>query len=121
MLKWERSHFLAPVAMLPDGRIVSGSDETLRIWDVATGRTLATLQGHTASVKSLAVLPDGRVVSGSDDKTVRVWDVETGRALATVYGDAAFHSVACVDQRLIVAGDAIGNVWFIDLPKLPPA
>jgi hypothetical protein len=37
------------------------------------------------------------------------------------YGDAAFMSVACVDQCLVIAGDALGNVWFINLPDLPRA
>jgi WD40 repeat protein len=108
------------LAVLPDGRVVSGSeDETVRVWDVRTERPLATLEAHTDGVKALAVLPDGRVISGSHDKTLRVWDVQSGRALATVYGDAAFLSVACVDQHLVAAGDAAGNVWFIDLPDLP--
>lgn len=70
-------------------------------------------------MNALAVLPDGHVVSGSYDKTLRVWDVETGKAVVTVYGDAAFHSLVCVDQHIIVAGDGLGNVWFIDLPELP--
>ena len=34
--------------MFPDGRrVVSGSDDkTLKVWDVATGECVATLQGH---------------------------------------------------------------------------
>ena len=37
------------VAFLPDGcRALSGSgDNTLRLWDLATGQTLRTLEGHT--------------------------------------------------------------------------
>jgi WD40 repeat protein len=66
----------------------------------------------------MAVLPDGRVVSGSEDKTLRVWDVASEQTLATVYGDASFYSVAVVSQHLIVASDALGNIWFIDLPEL---
>jgi len=105
------------LAALPDGRLASGSfDNTLRVWDVQTGRDVATLHGHTNWVMALAVLPDGRLVSGSFDNTLRVWDVSTGRMLTAVYGDAAFLCVACADQHLIVAGDAAGNVWFIDLP-----
>jgi len=110
------------LAVLPDGRVVSGSDdETVRVWDVLTERLIATFHGHTDSVNALAVLPDGRIVSGLHDNTMRVWDVATGRTLVAVYGDAAFLSVACVDQHLVVAGDAAGNVWFIDLPDLPRA
>lgn len=66
-----------PPAVTPDGRhVVSGSnDYTLRVWDLATGETKETLQGHTSSVIAVAVTPDGRhVVSGSYDYTLRVWD-----------------------------------------------
>jgi WD40 repeat protein len=105
------------VAVLPDGRVISGSDDkTLRIWDVESGQCLATLAGHHGWVMAVAALPDGRVVSGSSDRTLRVWDVASRQLLAIVYGDASFESVAAVSQHLIVAGDAVGNVWFIDLP-----
>jgi hypothetical protein len=33
-----------------------------------------------------------------------------------VYGDVRFASVAVANQHLVVAGDTLGNVWFIDLP-----
>ena len=38
--------------MFPDGRrVVSGSgDETLKVWDVATGKCVATLKGHSGEV-----------------------------------------------------------------------
>ena len=69
------------VAFSPDGKqVVSGSnDETVRLWDAATGAALQTLEGHTDAVNSVAFSPDGKqVVSGSWDKTVRLWDVATG-------------------------------------------
>ena len=39
--------------MFPDGRrVVSGSDDkTLKVWDVATGECVATLRGHSDSVR----------------------------------------------------------------------
>jgi hypothetical protein len=44
------------VAVLPDGRVVSGSDdETLRVGDIESGRTLATPYGD-ATFWSLAVV-----------------------------------------------------------------
>jgi WD40 repeat protein len=57
-------------------RIVSGSvDNTVRVWDGATGHETLTLRGHTAVVSSVAVSPDGkRIVSGSADGTLKVWD-----------------------------------------------
>ena len=81
----------APLAVLPDGHVVSGSsDNTLRMWDLGTGRPLATLHGHTKLVKALVVLPDGRVVSVSGDSTLRVRDLAIGRTLATLQGHTQF-------------------------------
>ena len=39
--------------MFPDGRrVVSGSgSNTLKVWDVATGECVATLRGHSESVR----------------------------------------------------------------------
>ncbi|MGE3920970.1 MAG: protein kinase, partial [Gammaproteobacteria bacterium] len=53
---------------------VSGSlDNTIRIWNVASGECLKVLEGHTKSVEALTVLPSGEVVSGSSDQTIRLW------------------------------------------------
>ena len=47
--------------MTPDGpRAVSASnDESLKVWDLASGRELRTLKGHSDAVKSVAMAPDG--------------------------------------------------------------
>ena len=41
------------VAIFPDGRHVvsASSDNTLKVWDVATGKCVATLKGHSGSVR----------------------------------------------------------------------
>lgn len=56
--------------------IVSGGsrDGTIKIWDLATGKLLRTLTGHSEVVLSVAISPDGQtIVSGSDDKTIKIW------------------------------------------------
>jgi WD40 repeat protein len=76
------------VAITPDGRyVVSGYwDNTLRVWDSATGETNTTLQGHTNRVNAVAVIPDGRhVVSGSADNTLRILDLATGETKTTLH------------------------------------
>jgi WD40 repeat protein len=76
-------------AFSPDGRrIVSASrDNTLKLWDVESGKEQATLTGHTGDVQDCAYSPDGRqVVSASSDHTLKLWDAESGKEQATLTG-----------------------------------
>ncbi|MDQ1019809.1 AAA family ATPase [Streptomyces afghaniensis] len=63
--------------------VTASRDDTVRIWDLTTGRPLGEpLSGHTDSVHAVVCTElDGRpvTVTGSKDKTVRIWDLTTGR------------------------------------------
>ena len=63
------------VAVMDDGRIVSGSYETVKVWK--DGACEITLQGHTHWVHSVACW-GSKVISGSEDNTVKVWDLAKG-------------------------------------------
>jgi WD40 repeat protein len=97
--------------------VVSASeDSTLKVWDLETGRPLATLAGHAGGVNACAVTPDGRrVVSASEDSTLQVWDLETYVCLLTHRGDAPYAAVA-TGAAEIVAGDTTGGLWILDWP-----
>ena len=103
------------VALLPDGRIVSGSfDMTHRIWDPNTGECLKTLEGLPYLVSCFAVLNDGRIVSGSNDGTLCIWDPSTGERLRTLKGhSSAVSCVAVLKDGCIVSGSRDGTlrIW----------
>ena len=62
-------------------------DNTVRVWDAASGEELLVLRGHEGPVHAAAFSPDGaRIVSGSDDRTVRVWDAASGAELLVLRG-----------------------------------
>ena len=126
------------VAFAPDGRwLASGAkDNTVKIWDTATGGVLRTLYAHSNDVNALAVSPDGKllasasgdmmdkrdlstfreggVVGGMKDNTVRIWEVRTGRELNALRGhELPVGAVAFSDDGrslTSVSGDAV-KVW----------
>ncbi|WP_143437377.1 serine/threonine-protein kinase, partial [Hydrocoleum sp. CS-953] len=81
--------WVCSVAFSKDDKIVaSGSeDETIKLWEVDSGREILTMRGHSGYVNSVAFSPDGKILaSGSDDKTIRLWEINTGKLLC-ILGD----------------------------------
>ncbi|MER6826010.1 serine/threonine-protein kinase [Streptosporangium sp. NPDC000563] len=103
--------------------IVSGAnDRTVRLWDLATRKPLATLTGHTDWVRSVAVTElDGRkiAVSGGDDGTVRRWDLATRKPVGKPFDVAApvfSLALATLDgEPVVVTGGRDGSLRVWDL------
>ena len=103
-------------AFSPDGTQLAIQDELLiQLWDVASRRKTATLQGHSDGVTSLAYSPDGGLLaSGSSDSTVKLWDVEGRKEIATLKGhEAQVNAVAfSPDGTLLASGS--GDSWKLE-------
>jgi hypothetical protein len=66
------------MAISSDSRIVAlGSGTgTIRLFDVATGKSTGAIQAHLGGIYAMAFSPDGRrLATGSMDTTAIVWDV----------------------------------------------
>ncbi|KAI0182317.1 WD40-repeat-containing domain protein [Xylaria flabelliformis] len=75
------------IAISPDSRwlatrynnFLTGSDDIIKIWDVATGVCTQTLKGHNDLIISIAISPNGRwLASASRDRTIKIWDIAIG-------------------------------------------
>ncbi|MDK0524351.1 protein kinase [Streptomyces sp. ML-6] len=67
------------VRFSPDGRfaISGGSDTTVRIWELATGRCLCVLEGHEGTVSAVLISPDARfALSAGTGGAVRRWELD---------------------------------------------
>jgi len=101
------------VQFAPNGEYVvsGGDDNTLRVWEVATGRPYAELRGHSRPVQTCAIAADGsQVFSGGQDGEIKLWDLvdyrpaPQGIALAG-HADAVLAAAFSPDgSRVITAG-----------------
>jgi hypothetical protein len=101
------------LVVLPGGRLASASDdETIRVWDLATGACLRILKGHRWPVRHLALLPlHTKLVSMSNDSELRVWNVDTGDCLRSVCFPRVKLISGSPDDQVVLCADKTVSVW----------
>ena len=67
--------------------VTSNFNGTVRLWDMASGRVVQTLDGHTDLVYKGVLSPDEKILAScSRDGKIKLWDLATGRELRTLAG-----------------------------------
>ena len=88
--------------------VTSSYDQSVKIWDSASGKVTRTLFGHSSWVTDAKFSPDGSLIASvGRDGVVNVWSTATGELLHTMtrgYSTQYLTAVAFADDDHLVTG-----------------
>jgi WD40 repeat protein len=110
-------HPIGGVELLPDGAVLSWSDDlSLRVWHLETSES-RPLIGHTDIINGVLVLPNHRVLSWSRDRTIRIWDLATGASRVLTGHTRSINGVSMLPNGRVLSWsrDRTLRVWHLEM------
>ena len=121
------SDLVKSVAIHPDGQIFASCslDQTIKVWNLATGELLHTIAEHSGSVTCVTFSSDGKTLASSSsnpDGTIKFWDAKTWKLKGAIKADdwvvLSIWSIAISpDGKTLVSGhhaDSTVKVWDLE-------
>jgi len=118
---------LSTLALSPDARILASNsafdEDRIRLWDVASGREVGSLEGHRVWISDLLFLPDNKtLMSASMDQTIRIWDVSDprhGKLISILRGHSTgvLRILLLSDKKTLISADMDGAVYSWDIER----
>jgi WD40 repeat protein/serine/threonine protein kinase len=118
-LKGHQSYVLS-LAFSPDGKLLAsgGDDQTVRIWDAASGQVLQTLTEPDRTDKfSIAFSPDGKLLAtGGDKSPLILWDTSTWKMSGDplTYDNGIGHLAYSPDGKILAVGHQDGKITLLN-------
>ncbi len=109
------------LAVSGDGQwlAIGTSHNLIELWDIRSGKPVATLSGHTAAVSALQFTSSGeRLYSCSLDHTIRSWKSPSGEFLGQIQTDSPINALAInkdADRLVSAHADNRIRVWDVSL------
>jgi WD40 repeat protein len=110
------------IALSPNGQLLAtgggeyvdqntSKDTSIQLWDIKTGKLLATLEGQTSPISSIAIAPDGQTLVSVAD-SIKIWNLRTKQLLHTIPGGSASIAISPDGQKLVTAAwDHSVKLW----------
>jgi WD40 repeat protein len=100
------------VAVSPDGRTVAAaSDETTRVWDLASPGQPRPLGEPSNRADRLTFTPDGRLLSAGQGGDILAWDLRAGQRTSIHTGGPVEAIAALPDGRVLSLGRRGASLW----------
>jgi WD40 repeat protein len=117
--------YMSAVVYSPDTTLIATGgwdhrDEcSIKIWDAKTGKLVATLKGHTDTVRCLAWTKDGKIlISGSFDSSIRTWNTTNWQQTAVLveHTSAVIGIAISPNDRILASAsyDRTARLWNLD-------
>ncbi len=112
------------VAFSKDGKLLIGAGGLpaqkgeLKIWDVTSGKEIATALGHADAIYAAAFSPDGKwIATASYDKLIKIWDTASAKEVKTLkdHIDTIYSLVFTPDGSRLISGAADRSVKVWDI------
>ncbi|MCH8149417.1 MAG: WD40 repeat domain-containing protein [Planctomycetes bacterium] len=117
---------ITSLAFSPDDKTLATAswDQSVKLWNMETGKLIAALSGHKQPVSAIAFSPDGRTLAsatygsqemltipnGEEDAEIRLRDMESRRARVTKKSTSVYCLAFAPDGKTFAAGGLGGRV-----------
>jgi WD40 repeat protein len=121
VFRWEKTgpagfYSSNALAVTPNGRFLveAGSESSVKVWGLASGKLLRELPGGAGAMQTVAVSRDGKRVASASGNAVYLWDLATSRRL---HGGGGHQSSVMRlaftpdGKQLVSAGGSSMRVW----------
>ncbi|WP_460218573.1 WD40 domain-containing protein [Psychroserpens sp. MEBiC05023] len=92
-------------------------DGDAKLWDLASGKLIHTLEDHTSLLYTASFSPDGnQIITASADGTAKLWETDSGNLIHTIQDDKSsiIEAIFSPDGKLVLTSSFKGKISLWD-------